>query len=41
MADKFVTVGACVLLVLAVVGCVGAGMEVVDGMHVGHSQGDW
>ena len=34
-----VTVGVCVSLVMAVVGWVGAGMEVMDGMHAGQSQG--
>ena len=31
----------CMLLVMAMVEWVGEGMEVVDGMHAGHSQGGW
>ena len=41
IADELVIVSACVLLVMAMVGWVGAGMEVLDGMHVGQSQGCW
>ena len=37
-SDELVTVGACVWLVTAMVGWVGAGMEVVDGMHAGQSR---
>ena len=33
------TVGACVVLVMVMVGWVAAWMEVVDGMHAGQSQG--
>ena len=41
-ADDLMTVDACVLLVMVMVGLVGAGMEVVvDGMHFGQSQGGW
>ena len=38
MADELVTVDASVYLLMAMVGWVGIGKEVVDGMHVGQSQ---
>ena len=36
---ELVTVGACVYLVMSMEGWVGAGMEVVIGMHAGKSRG--
>ena len=39
--DNLVTVGACVCLVMAMVGWVRSRMEVVDGMHAGQGQGGW
>ena len=38
-AHKLITVGTQVLLVIAMVGLVGAGMEMVFDEHAGHSQG--
>ena len=37
-AGELVTFDACVQLVMATVGWVGVGMEVVDGNHTGQSQ---
>ena len=37
-ADELVTVGACVQLVMTMVGLVGTGMKVVDGIHEEGSQ---
>ena len=40
-AEELVTFGVCVWFVMDVVGCMGAGVDVMDGMHVGQSQGGW
>ena len=40
-ADEQIAVGTWVLLSMAMVGWVGAGMEVVVGRHAGQSQGTW